>query len=147
MRQLLVYGFGPDASFEGQLVGALERIESGGALRVVDALFVRRDAAGGELSAFDVRGRSATAAVAPMLEFRLDDAARRRSTERALKDDTVRAVADRVEPGRAVLAVLVEHVWSGVLADAVARAGGASLRDELVEVEALADVLGAGIAG
>jgi len=35
--QLLVYGFGPGAVFEGRLVGALERIESGAALRVRDA--------------------------------------------------------------------------------------------------------------
>jgi hypothetical protein len=147
MRQLLVYGFGPDARFEGQLVGALERIESGGALRVVDALFVRRDPDSGELSAFDVRGRSATAAVGRLLEFRFDDASRRRSTERALQDDTARAVADRLEPGRAVLAVLVEHVWAGVLGEAVERIGGSSARDELVDAEALADVLGTGIAG
>src|SRR4051812_30216328 len=33
--QLLVYRFGPDAEFEGRLVGALERIESGGAMRVL----------------------------------------------------------------------------------------------------------------
>jgi hypothetical protein len=147
MRQPLVYGFGPEARFEGQLVGALERIESGGALRVVDALFVRRDAESGELSALDVQGRSATAAVGRLLEFRFDDAARRRSTERALHDDTVRAVADRLGPGRAVLAVLVEHAWADVLDDAVARTGGAAVRDELVDAEALADVLGAGIAG
>ena len=42
-RQLLVYTFGPGAGFEGQLVGALERIESGGAIRVLDALFVTRE--------------------------------------------------------------------------------------------------------
>ena len=32
--QLLVYGFAPGAEFEGQLVGAIERIEHGGTLRV-----------------------------------------------------------------------------------------------------------------
>ena len=31
--QLLVYGFAPGAEFEGQLVGAIERIERGGTLR------------------------------------------------------------------------------------------------------------------
>ena len=41
---LLVYGFAPGAEFEGRLVGAIERIESGGALRVLDVLFVMRDA-------------------------------------------------------------------------------------------------------
>jgi hypothetical protein len=42
-RQLLTYRFGSDSKFEGQLVGALERIESGGAMRVRDGLFVARE--------------------------------------------------------------------------------------------------------
>jgi hypothetical protein len=33
--QLLLYRFGPDAEFEGQLVGALQRIENGGTLRAL----------------------------------------------------------------------------------------------------------------
>jgi hypothetical protein len=41
--QLLVYGFGPGADFEGRLPGVLERIESGGTVRVVDALSVAND--------------------------------------------------------------------------------------------------------
>lgn len=36
--QLLVYGFEPGAKFEGRLVGAIERVESGGTLRVLDVL-------------------------------------------------------------------------------------------------------------
>src|SRR3954454_22724662 len=41
-RQLLAFTFGSDSTFEGQLVGALERIESGGSVRVLDGLFVAR---------------------------------------------------------------------------------------------------------
>jgi hypothetical protein len=41
--QLLIFGFGLDGNFESQLVGALERIESGGATAHPDALFVGRD--------------------------------------------------------------------------------------------------------
>jgi hypothetical protein len=33
--QLLLYRFGPDAGFEGQLLGALERMETGGSVRVL----------------------------------------------------------------------------------------------------------------
>jgi hypothetical protein len=55
-QHLLLYAFGPDARFEGRLVGTLERIESGGALRVLDALFVTRDPETGELAAIDLRG-------------------------------------------------------------------------------------------
>ena len=46
--QLLVYGFGPGADFEGRLLGALERIESGRTVRILDALFVANDAETGE---------------------------------------------------------------------------------------------------
>ena len=38
-KQLLLYRFDADAKFEGRLVGALERMESGGALRILEALF------------------------------------------------------------------------------------------------------------
>jgi hypothetical protein len=36
--QLLVCAFGPEARFEGQLVGALERLESGGAAGMTGTL-------------------------------------------------------------------------------------------------------------
>ena len=76
---LLVYAFPPGATFDGGLVGALERLESGGALRILGALFVQRDADSEEVAAIDLRGRGAGSAVAPLLGFRLDpaDAARR----------------------------------------------------------------------
>src|SRR3954462_13602145 len=82
--QLLVYRFGEDAGFEGHLVGALERMEAGGALKVLDVVFVARDAASGELSAVELRGGSAVGMVAPLLGFRLDVAERRRITRKAM---------------------------------------------------------------
>src|SRR4051794_38301035 len=81
--QLLVYRFAPDASFEGQLVGALERLESGGALRVLDALFVAREPETGELVAVEARRKGMGSLVAPLLDFRLDPGRRREATERA----------------------------------------------------------------
>ena len=78
----VVYGFGPDADFEGQLVGALERIESGGALRILDVLFVQSDTETGELDAVGLRGGRAGGIVAQLLGFRMDPAERRRATER-----------------------------------------------------------------
>src|ERR1700754_4576724 len=87
--QLLVYRFGPETRFEGGLVGALERMEAGGALRVVEALFVASDPATGELVAIDLRGRgSGGGMTAPLLDFRLDPEARRKATERSLGDDS-----------------------------------------------------------
>ena len=95
--ELMVYAFGPGAEFEGRLLGALERIESGGALRVLDVLFVMRDPDSGELAALDLQGRTTGGLVAPLVGFRLDAGERRRATRRALGEgpDDPRAAAVR----------------------------------------------------
>jgi hypothetical protein len=142
--QLLVYAFGPDAGFEGQLVGALERLESGGAVRIVDVIFVHSDAATGELSAFGLRGDGAGRIVAPVLDFRLDERRRRRTTERALREgtagisgDDVEALGRALEPGSSIAAVLLRHAWAEALQDAVSRTGGTRLADRFVDASAV----------
>jgi hypothetical protein len=147
VTQLLVYGFGPDADFEGRLVGALERIESGGALRLLDVLFVRSDTETGELEAVGLRGGGAGGIVAPLLGFRLDPAERRRATERALSghtsgvpDEKLRELGKALEPGAAMAAVLVEHVWARALEDAASRTGGTPLASEFVDATTLAEL-------
>ena len=138
--QLLVFGFGPEAHFEGQLVGALERIESGGALRVLDVLFVGRDPETGELVAVDLAGGGAGGIVAPLLGFRLNPAERRQATERALSAEGLRELGAGLEPGAAMAAVLVEHVWARSLEEAVSRTGGAPLASEFVDATGLAEL-------
>src|SRR4051794_40361237 len=123
--QLIVYAFGPDARYEGQLAGALERLESGGAprgveglflgrgadsggpvalphpgggaLRVVEVLFVGRDADSGELIAFEHRGDGAGGFTEPLLRFRLDAGTRVRTTERALDSAAGKALLETAE--------------------------------------------------
>jgi hypothetical protein len=142
VRQLLLYGFGPDAEFEGRLVGALERLESGGALRILDVLFVRRDAETGNIDAIDLHGDGAGGVVAPLLNFRLDAAERGRATERALRAeaDIVGELGAALGPGDALAAVLVDHVWSSALDDAVARTGGTLLTSDFVDAAALGEL-------
>jgi len=145
--QLLLYSFGPDAEFEGRLVGALERVESGGALRILEALFVGSDPETGELAALDMSSRSAGSLVAPLLGFRLDQAERRRATERALDPeggglggDTLRDLGARLAPGAAFVAVLVEHTWARTLEDAISRTGGTPLTGDFVEATSLSEL-------
>jgi hypothetical protein len=145
-RQLLAFGFDADSAFEGQLVGALERLESGGALRILDVLFVATDEATGELLAIDLQGGTG-GLTAKLLDFRLDPAARRRAAERALNDDSsegmaqvLRDLGGSLRPGTALAAVLVEHVWSRALEDAVARVGGRSLASEFVDASRLSEL-------
>lgn len=143
--QLLAYRFGPEAKFEGQLVGALERIEAGGALRVLEAVFVRNDPETGELTAFDLQSGSG-GMVAPLLGFRLDPAEREKATERALDDETgipgeaLRELGHTLPPGGALAAVLVEHRWAQALEDAVVRIGGTRLAANFVDASSLAEL-------
>jgi hypothetical protein len=138
-RQLLVFGFGANAAFEGQLVGALERLESGGAVRILDVLFVAADEATGDHVAINLKGGTA-GLTAKLLDFRLDPAARRKATERALGEDALRDLGTALEPGTALAAVLVEHVWARALEDAVSRVSGRQLASEFVEVESLSEL-------
>lgn len=152
--QLLVYSLGADASFEGGLLGALERLESGGTMRILDTLFLHRDRETGELSAIGVRGDGAGRIVAPLLGFRMDAAERRRATRRTLGDGTsgmsgaaVEQLGTALEPGAAIAAVLIEHVWAGALDDAVARTGGTPLAGAFVDATALTPELLAPLLG
>jgi hypothetical protein len=147
--QLLVYRFGTDAGFEGQLVGALERMENGGTLRVLDALFAQVEPETQELVAIDMRGKGRGGFVAPALNFRLDPAVRRRDTQKALDSEagaTLRELAKSLEPGTAVAAVLVEHSWAHALDDAVTRTGGTEVANEFVEEAELTPGLLQGVA-
>ena len=140
--ELFVYAFGPGARFEGRLVGALERIEAGGAVKILEALFVHRDEAG-ELAAVDLKGRSAGGMTASLLNFRLDPAERARLTKKSLAADTggtLKELGDGLEPGAALVAVLIEHAWARALDDAVGSMGGTPLLAEFVDATSLAEL-------
>jgi hypothetical protein len=135
-RQLIAYSFPPGADFGGLLMGALQRIESGGALRILHALFVGRGIDSEEIVAVSLSSDSAAGMIGQLIGFRLEASARAKETERALEGPDgalVRALADALQPGAAVAGVFVEHAWAQVLAEAVARIGGAQLGSEMVE--------------
>jgi hypothetical protein len=138
-RQLLAYTFPPGSGFEGRLVGALQRIESGGALRILDAMFVGREPESGELVAVSIRSASSAGMIGKLIGFRMEGSARGKETKAALEGPAgplIREVAEALEPGWAVAAVLVEHSWANVLSEAVARIGGAELANETLDASA-----------
>ena len=145
-RQLLIYEFGVDSTFEGRLVGALERIQAADGSRVLDGLFVTNERDTGELAAIDLRSGSATGTVARLLTFRLEPQARRRATERALGDlgsvpaDVIQKLGSALDPGSAILALLVERPDWRELGDAVARTGGWMVSVESVSGSSLAEL-------
>lgn len=134
--QLLAYRFPPGSRFEGQLVGALERIESGGTMRILDALFVGRDPDSGDVIAVSMSTDSSAGMIGRLLSFRLDDHERQTTTERALDGPAgpvVRSLAAKLEPGEAIASLLVEHAWAVALNEAIGRLGGTEVLSEFVE--------------
>ena len=93
-----------------------------------------------DLVAIDVHGHGRGGFVGPLLGFRMDPKARHQATDQALESDagdTVRELAETLEPGGAIAAVLVEHAWAHALDDAVARTGGTELANEFVDASEL----------
>ena len=144
---LLVYKFGASTNFEGRLVGALERIDAAGESRVLDGLFVANDTDTGELVAIDLRSGRSGGTVARFLTFRLDPGARRDATKKALGEsgsvpaDVVRSVGGALDPGHALLALLVDGTEPQDMQAAVARIGGQTLSAGPVEAASLAELV------
>lgn len=139
-RQLLVYEFPAGSRYEGQLVGALERIESGGTLLIRDAVFAGRDA-DGETVAVAMSGGTA-GMVSRLITFRLEARDRAKLTRQAMEGPSgplISAMTEGLEPGAAVLAVLIEHAWQDVLDAAIERAQGTTVSIELTEHQRIAD--------
>src|SRR4051812_30940111 len=149
-RQLLAFMFDRDPQFEGQLVGALERIDVGGTLRVLDGLFVAREPESGELSAISLSDLPPSRITSRLLDFRLDDGERRTATRRSLDGgarEAVQSLGSLLRPGTAFAALLVEHKRAtaqtdapAALADAVARIGGTKVVSELVDASRMTEL-------
>ena len=65
-------GFPPEADFEGKIMDELERLESHETIRVLDLLFVGKDAETGDLLALDYQGEDLGAIVGALLGFEFE---------------------------------------------------------------------------
>jgi len=142
---LRVYRFGAGTTFDGGLIGALERAEPAGAGSVLDALFVGREPDGGVV-AVDLATGLRDGTFAALLDFRLDAGRRRALTRRTLAGRPggvdralVEAAATSLAAGEALLAVLAGEA-AHPLAEAAGRAGGQLVEDREVSASGLADI-------
>jgi hypothetical protein len=147
--QALVIGFGPEAKFEGRILEELERLEEAGTVRVLDLLFVRRDADTGDLLALDAQREDLGAIAGALLGFDFDadgDAERPRAEGQAgdgaygLSREDLESVAASLEPGLAAGVLLIEHVWARDLKRAVREAGGVPIAEGFLTPELIAEV-------
>ena len=144
--QLIAIGFGPDAAYEGRVLEELERLEETGTIRLLDLLFVARDADDGDLVALGYQGESLGGIVGALLGFDFEGVEAVEG-EVALDEqpfgldrEDVLALADALAPGQAAAFMLFEHVWARELKRAIRDAGGVPLGEGFLTPELIAAV-------
>jgi hypothetical protein len=112
--ELFVFGF-PDNQFKGEIAPALADLVDAGTIRIVDLLFVIKDADGTtaslEASELDENLSSQYSALVDQVQG-------------FLSDEDVEDFAEELEPNSSIALLVVEHLWAKPFADAVVNAGG-----------------------
>jgi uncharacterized membrane protein len=146
--QLLAVGFDPDARFEGRIMDELENLERHETIRILDLLFVGRDAETGDLLALDYQGEELGAIVGALLGFEFEDDGERQDGSSqeiqahafGLSQREIHGIAASLKPGSSAGFLLIEHVWARDLKRAIRDAGGFPLGEGFLTPETLADV-------
>lgn len=145
--QLLAVGFGPEARFEGRIMDELSKLERQETIRILDLLFVRKDAETGDLLALDYQGQDLGALVGTLLGFEFEgdderpiDSLEMQSNAFGLSSKEIEEIAALLDPGSSAGFVLIEHVWARDLKRAIRETGGYLLREGFLTPEALAVV-------
>jgi len=146
--QLVAIGFTPEADFEGRIMDELARLESHETIRVLDLLFVGKDAETGDLLALDYQGEDLGAIVGALLGFEFEDDGEQQNGPMegqgghafGLSPSEIQGMAASLHPGDSAGFVLIEHVWARDLKGAIRDAGGFPLGEGFLTPEALAEV-------
>jgi uncharacterized membrane protein len=139
--QMIAVAFGPDANLEGRIIDELTRLESERTIRILDLLFVHKDADSGELLALDHQGEDLGAIVGALLGFEFDGVEEQLQAEgggdRAfgLTQQEIEQVALSLEPGHSAGFLLIEHVWARDLKRAIRDAGGVPIGEGFLTPE------------
>jgi uncharacterized membrane protein len=145
--QLLAIGFGSDAKFEGRIMDELSKLERHETIRILDLLFVQKDAETGDLLALDYQGEDLGAIVGALLGFEFegeeDGSAEPSGVEShafGLSQTEIQEIAASLDPGSSAGFLLVEHVWARDLKRAIRDAGGFPIGEGFLTPETIATV-------
>ena len=129
---VVVIGFPPGAPMTGEAVPILLDLVDRGIVRVIDAIFVRKDA-DGTFSGFDLADVDENTA-GDLTVFA------GASTGLLGDDDTALAAAE-IEPGSAAVLLVYENRWAAPFINAVHRNGGVLIANERIGVQDLMNAL------
>ena len=129
---VVVIGYPPDAPKTGEAVPILLDLVDRGIIRVLDALFVQKDA-DGTFSGFDLADLDQDVAG--------DLAVFAGASTGMLNDDDAALAAAEIEPGSAAVLIVYENRWAAPFIAAVRRNGGEIVANERIGVQDLIDAL------
>ena len=146
--QLVAIGFDPEAKFEGKIMAELANLERQQTIRILDLLFVHKEAETGDLLALDYQGEELGAIVGALLGFEFEgdgdeqpaDPQVVESHAFGLSGKEIEDMAASLEPGSSAGFLLVEHVWARDLKRAIREAGGFPLGEGFLTPELVATV-------
>jgi len=112
--EYLVVAF-PGNKFNGDIVPALAELTDNGIIRIIDLVFIRKDADGNVVSA-ELEDLPAEAAAAfDDLDGEVNDLA---------NEDDIAIAADKLDPDSSAGLLVYENVWATRLRDAIVGSGG-----------------------
>jgi hypothetical protein len=131
---VVVIGYPPGAPATGEAIPILLDLVDRGIVRILDALFVRKEA-DGTFSGFDIADLDADTA-GDLTVFA-------GATSGLLDDDDVAATAAEIEPGSAAVMIVYENKWAAHFIAAVRRNGGELIAQQRIGVQQVIDALDA----
>jgi hypothetical protein len=118
----------PGSRFNGEIAPTIEDLVERGLVRILDILFLKKDA-DGSLEAFEVSDIDDSEAGL----FRgYEDA-----LAHLLSEDDVSAVAAAIEPGTTAVVLVWENLWAAPVGSAIRHAGGQLVASGRIPVQAL----------
>lgn len=128
--EYVVIGF-EDDHFTQEILPELNAIQAGGLIQVIDLLFLSKDTEG-EVTMREVHELTDEEAQAY--------AGLAEDLTGLLTAEDIEKLAEAIPAGTSAVVVLLEHIWTLGLAEAVRRAGGVLFTGGLVSSDALAQV-------
>lgn len=128
----------PGNQFKGEIVSALNELVSNGTIRILDLIFMRKDANGSvtwnELSALPVEEASLFTALGS--EF-----------QDLMTEEDFIVAAEMLQPNSSAGVLLFEHVWATRLRDAVVNAKGRVIGNASIPAAAVEAAMDAALSG
>jgi uncharacterized membrane protein len=129
---LVLLGF-PGNQFTGEIAPALRDLVSSGTVRILDLVFITKDA-DGNVAGVELSDLGEAAAAFDGVDGEINE---------LLTDEDIEAAGEELDPDSSAALLMFENTWAGRLAAAIREANGEVVAYERIPRDALEEFLGA----